>query len=162
MENKEYQKQWELKNREKRLEYKRKYYQAHKDEVSKKYQEKKEEILEKSRERYQLKKEEMKKRLKTYNKTKYGRALYLLGGYRRLDNEANRGVCTLTAQWIVDNIFSKTCHYCDESDWTKLGCDRMDNTKPHTPDNCVPCCYHCNCKKHTMGYDEFKNKTIKI
>ena len=28
MGNIEYQKQWELKNREKRLEYKRKYYQA--------------------------------------------------------------------------------------------------------------------------------------
>lgn len=161
MKQSEYQKEWEAKNREKRLEYKRKYYQTHKEEANKRYLEKKEEILEKCKERYQLRKEEFKERLKRYNKTKMGRALYLLGGYRRLDNEANRGECTLTAKWIVDNIFSNTCHYCGESDWTKLGCDRIDNTKPHTEDNIVCCCGKCNCKKHTTNYEDYINK-IKI
>lgn len=47
-------------------------------------------------------------------------------------------------QWIVDNIFDKECIYCGETDWRKLGCDRIDNTKPHTKDNVVPCCTRCN------------------
>lgn len=131
---------------------------AHRENAKRDYYKHKQERLEKSRELYQLKKEEKKERLKAYNKTKYGRALYLLGGYRRLDKEAERGECTLTAKWIVDNIFSKTCHYCDESDWTKLGCDRVDNTKPHIEDNVVPCCYKCNCKKHTTNYENYINK----
>lgn len=135
---------------------------AHRENALRDYYKHKQERLEKSRELYQFKKEEKKERLKTYNKTKYGRALYLLGGYRRLDKKSERGECTLTAQWIVDNIFSSHCQYCDEDDWTKIGCDRIDSTKPHTPENCVPCCYHCNCKKHTMGYEEFMDKTIKI
>ena len=49
------------------------------------------------------------------------------------------------AKWIVDNIYSKTCTHCGESDWHKLGCNRLDNTKPHTKDNVEPCCQHCNC-----------------
>ena len=164
MKKSEYQKQWELDNREKRLEYKRKYYQSHKDDAKKRYQEKRDEILAKRKERYELKKDEIKERLKSYNKTKYGRALYLLGGYRRLDKESSRGECTLTARWIVDNIFSNTCVYCGEKDWTKLGCDRKDSGKPHTEDNCVPCCQRCNCKKKNIGYDDYinKNKTVKI
>lgn len=161
MEQSEYQKQWELKNREKRLEYKRKYYQEHKEEANRRYQKRKKEILEKSRERYQLKKKEVKERLKTYNKTQYGRALYLLNGYKRLDKMAGRGECTLTAKWIVDNVFGSECHYCGDADWHNLGCDRVDNNKPHTEDNVVPCCYKCNCKKHLTNYEDYINK-IKI
>lgn len=160
--SKEKQKQWEIDNRERRLEYKRQYYQSHKEEARKRYEAKKAEISEKSRERYQAKKTEFAERLKAYNKTKYGRALYLLGGYRRLDKENDRGNCTITAQWIVDNIFSQPCEYCGEDDWRKIGCDRKDSSLPHTTENCVPCCYSCNCKKHKTGYEEFKNKTVKI
>lgn len=135
---------------------------AHRENAKRNYYNHKEKILEKCKERYQLNPDVFKEKCNKYHKTKYGRALYLLNGYRRLDKQGERGECTLTAQWIVDNIFSNHCQYCDEDDWTKIGCDRIDNTKPHTPENCVPCCYHCNCKKHTMGYEEFMDKTIKI
>ena len=94
-----------------------------------------------------------------YRQTPKGRAAHLISSYAANDRLYKRGECTLTAEWIVENIFSQPCHYCGETDWRKLGCDRIDNTLPHTPENVVSCCRHCNCKKHTTSYDEFVEKT---
>ena len=74
---------------------------------------------------------------------------------KREDKKRNRGKCTLTAQWIMDYIFTKKCVYCGESDWKKLGCDRIDNSKPHTEDNVVCCCGECNTKRGTKEFEEF-------
>lgn len=93
---------------------------------------------------------------------KNGRAKYLELNYKRLDEENNRGECTLTEEWIVENIFTQPCHYCGETDWRLLGADRIDNTKPHTPENVVPCCSYCNAKKHTTPYDEYMRMIGKI
>ena len=84
-----------------------------------------------------------------------GRASYLVGSYRQSDKLCNRGECTLTPEWIIDNIFTSKCHWCGETDWNKLGCDRIDNDKPHTPDNVNPCCDKCNKKRGTKTYEEF-------
>lgn len=89
-------------------------------------------------------KEECKKQKEEYHSTPFGRATYLLGGYRMQDKEAGRGETTITSDWIVDNIFTSTCTYCGETDWTKLGADRIDNEKAHTPDNCICACSKCN------------------
>lgn len=97
---------------------------------------------------------------KKHSKTKMGRANNLLNSYRRNDRKHNRGECTIKAKWIVENIFSKCCVYCGETDWTKLGCDRIDNSKPHTPENVVPCCKPCNSKKGTMSVEEYKEKML--
>ena len=51
------------------------------------------------------------------------------------------------ARWIVENIYTKPCPHCGETDWHNLGCNRLDNSKPHTIDNVEPCCFHCNCVK---------------
>ena len=50
----------------------------------------------------------------------------------------------MTAQWIVENIFSQPCAHCGENNWEKIGCNRLDNDKPHTKDNVEPCCKECN------------------
>lgn len=97
-----------------------------------------------------------------YKKTKHGRANSLVRDYRRADNAAGRGECTLTAEWIEENIFTSVCHYCGESDWTKLGADRKDSSLPHTPDNCVPCCLECNNKRGTTPYDDFMRLIKKV
>lgn len=81
-----------------------------------------------------------------YNKTPKGRAVYLLNRYKSSDKEHNRGESDLTSQWIVENIFSKPCAHCGETDWRKIGCNRLDNDKPHTKDNVEPCCGKCNRK----------------
>lgn len=92
----------------------------------------------------QKNKDRLREYKKEWSKTKYGRASMLLNGYRQKDRKYNRGECTLTAQWIVDNIFSKPCAHCGETDWYKIGCNRLDNSKPHTMDNVEPCCFDCN------------------
>lgn len=138
--------------REKNAEYNAEYQQNNKEKIAKQRAEyrknNKEKIAEQNAE---------------YRSTKYGRANNLLGGYRREDKKHNRGECTLTAEWIFDNVFSgQSCVYCGESDWMKLGCDRKDSSLPHTPENCVPCCKHCNDKKNTTPYDQFMRLIDKI
>ena len=90
------------------------------------------------------------------------RAYSMIKSYKATDKKHNRGECTLTPVWVVENIFSQPCHYCNETDWLKIGCDRIDNSLPHTPDNVVPCCFHCNCKKGVTPYDEYMKKIGKI
>lgn len=140
-------------------EAKRRWYQKNKDKILAKQTEwrknNKGHIAEYNAEYKEKNKEQITKQRAEYRLTQRGRAIQLIAGYQRNDKLYSRGECTLTADWIVDNIFSKPCHYCGRTDWTKLGCDRIDNTLPHTPDNVVPCCHHCNCKKHTTSYDEF-------
>lgn len=96
----------------------------------------------KRREKYLKEKE----RIESYNyQIPIVRARCLLSSYNTEDAKYSRGKGNLTAQWIVENIFSKSCVHCGETDWHKLGCNRLDNLKPHTMDNVEPCCYHCNC-----------------
>lgn len=97
-------------------------------------------------------------RKRDYRKTPRGRALCLISGYKRADKRHERGKCTLTAEWIIENIFNSKCYYCGETDWLKLGADRIDNSKPHTPDNVVCSCWNCNNKRQKMSFDDFKKK----
>lgn len=79
-----------------------------------------------------------------YLNTKKGRANNLLCAYRASDKRHKRGECTLTAEWIVENIFTKPCAHCGKSGWKVIGCNRLDNNKPHTIENVEPCCKECN------------------
>ena len=145
----EYMTEYRQTNKEKIAERKAKYYQANK--------EKKLEYMAKyNAEYYQANKEKKLEYHAEYNKTPMGRACNIVQGYKRADKKHNRGKCTLTAKWVVENIFPKPCHYCGETGWQIIGCDRIDNSKPHTPDNVVPCCAECNKKRHTRDYEEFK------
>lgn len=82
--------------------------------------------------------------MKEYRATKMGRAGMLLQRYKARDREKGRGECDFDAKWIVENILSKPCAHCGETDWHKIGCNRLDNSKPHTKDNVEPCCGKCN------------------
>lgn len=140
----EQHKEYVDKNREKYREYNKNSYQRNKEKV-----------LDKHKEYYV---NNLDKRIE-YTKTPIARANNLLSQYKRIDKGKNE--VDFNAQWIVDNIFSKQCVYCGESDWHKLGCDRKDNSKGHVKDNVVPCCYHCNVKKHSMNYHEYLYKINK-
>ncbi len=76
------------------------------------------------------------------------RASRLLKNYNREDMICGRGKGDLTYQWIVDNIFSKPCTHCGKTGWEIIGCNRIDNSKPHTMDNVEPCCKECNSKMY--------------
>lgn len=126
----EYSKQWAEKNKEKITESKRRYSEKHKEEIIKKYYDDK--------------------------KTRAGA---LSRSYRRNDLEYNRGKSTLTTEWLLKNVFNnQTCFYCGESDWTKLGCDRIDNAKPHAPDNVVVSCHKCNERRARQDFGVFCKK----
>lgn len=127
MDKKEYKHQWYAKNKEKILEKRKNYYQTHKSERS-----------------------------NYYKNTPYGRALYLIGAYKKEDRNHSRGECDLTAQWVIDNIFSKPCAHCGKEGWRIIGCNRLDNSKPHTMDNVEPCCVECNWKE----FGKSKSKKI--
>ena len=147
-EKKEYKAKWYQKNRDKILDRQKAYYVEHKeerDEYHKKWcQNHKEELFEYKSE-YQ----------DEYRKTPMGRAHCINSSYNQNDIKYNRGKCTLTARWIVDNIFPMPCHYCGAMGWEIMGCDRIDNSLPHTPDNVVPCCEECNKKRGSMSYEAF-------
>lgn len=159
----------ELKERQR--ERSRRYYHSHKEERLKKIKEwqtnNKEKVVdyckkaalkwyygniekaqENSRAYYDSHKKERIDYHRQYTKTQMGRASYLRSAYISEDKKYNRGECDLTAQWIVDNIFTKSCVHCGESDWHMLGCNRLDNSKPHTMDNVEPCCWKCNLSLH--------------
>ena len=147
---KEYGKQWRKKHSEYRKEYYKKHLDEEKDRMKLYY-----------KENYENIKEYIKKYItEKYYNTQYGRALYLIGAYKRADKNMGRKKGDLSPQWIVENIFSQPCHYCGETDWRKMGCDRIDNSLPHTPDNVVPCCAECNRKRGTKDYEEFKKSIL--
>lgn len=138
---------WQIKNADAHKEYTTRYNSEHK-EYYKEYE----------RLRWSNNKEKEQKRNKEYYNTKGGRAHNLIKLYRRVDSQANRGECTIDRNWIIEKIFSSSCTYCGESDWKKIGCDRIDNNLPHTPENVVCSCTDCNktrqCKKMTV--EEFR------
>ena len=156
----DYGKQYYQDNKEEIDERNKQYRQEHKEEIAERkkqyYQDNKEEIDEYKKQYQQEHKEEITEYHKQYRQTPLGRAHRLLGNYRIADKEMGRGKCTLTAQWIVDNIFTQKCHWCPETDWRELGCDRIDNSLPHTPDNVIPCCERCNKNRGKKTYDEYK------
>lgn len=156
---KQYKKQYYQENKEKRLEQIRQYYQDNREKLSEQkkqyYQTNKEKILEQNKQYYQENKEKRLEYGKQRYQTPMGRASKLANRHNQEDKKYNRGECSLTAQWIIDNIFTQKCIYCGESDWRKLGCDRKDNSLPHTPSNVVPCCGECNIKRNRKPFEEF-------
>lgn len=111
-----------VREREKRIAYQSKYNEEHREEINKRQRE------------YGAK----------YYDTPKGRACYLVSGYRCMDKNRGIGETTITQEWILENIFKSKCIYCGNDNWRELGCDRIDNNLPHTPENVVCACVSCN------------------
>ena len=146
-----------MRETDKRKKEKRKDY--YKELDRERYYRNRDSILDRKKEYYSNNREIILAKESIYRETKEGRANNLCGSYRQDDKLYNRGDCTLTKDWIIDNIFNTSCVYCGESDWRKLGCDRIDNTKAHTPENVVCACVYCNSKRgDRYSVEEFKLK----
>ena len=65
----------------------------------------------------------------------------------------------LTIEDVIELCSSK-CHYCGKE--RCLGIDRVDNSKPYTRDNCVPCCGCCNKMKMDLELSFFLNQIERI
>ena len=107
---------------------------------------------------YKEHKEEMNAYSREYRSTPIGRAKCLIGKYKQKDAEYNRGTCTLTDDYVANVLFPQGCYWCGEMDYHKLGADRIDNSKPHTPDNVVCSCWDCNNERGQMPFEEFVRK----
>lgn len=139
---KQYAKEYYLKHKEKLLNKQNEYYKTNKNIYEAYYENNKEKII-----------EHQKEYNKEYIKTPMGRASMLLCAYNYADKKRGRGNGDLTAEWIVENIFSKPCAHCGISGWKVIGCNRLDNNKPHTKDNVEPCCGKCNVSLNKMEKD---------
>lgn len=93
-------------------------------------------------------------RIKKENPIKY-RATILITSYWTKDKKKHRGKGDLTVGWLIENILLKPCAHCGKTGWDKIGCNRLDNTKPHTKDNVEPCCEDCN---NEQNYNELRKK----
>lgn len=131
---------------EKRKEYKRQYNRIHRQERKKQ-----------DKQYRQEHKEERNNYNRQYRSTQWGRANNIK--IHCIYSDKKKGFPTgktVDETWIIENIFKSRCIYCGESDWTKLGCDRIDNTKGHTPENCVCACEKCNKERgNKYTVDEF-------
>lgn len=99
--------------------------------------------------------ERVLKAMKIWHSSKGGRANNLANAYKQLDRNARRGESTITPQWIMDNIFTSKCYWCGETDWRELGCDRILQHLPHTPDNVICSCGKCNVERGIHSFDWF-------
>lgn len=146
---KDYKHQWYLANKERLLENSREYTSKNKEKCDgykkKCYLKNKDRYLQKAKEIYQ---------------TKEGRASALLKAYNKADRDKGRGEGNLTVQWIIDNIFTKKCAHCEKIGWDVIGCNRLDNSKPHTKDNVEPCCEDCNKELGLEYMHKLTSKTV--
>ena len=138
----EYNKQYREDNKEYLAEYNKQYYNTNKEYFAER----------------QKHREGEKERVKQYRGTQRGRAICIKRNYN--NDDKNRGFSTgqnINCDWIIKNIFTSKCIYCGDDDWTHLGADRIDNSKPHTPDNCVCACGLCNMARgDRFSVEEFK------
>jgi len=141
-------------------EYMKKWREEHKEYMKdawhKWYENNKERHKEHNKQYQKENKEKVDAYAKKYRTTKYGRAAKLISAYKSFDKKYGReSDFNLTHQWIIDHIFNSKCVYCGEDDWTKLGCDRIDNKKAHTTDNCVCACWTCNNARQSKDFKTF-------
>lgn len=90
------------------------------------------------------------------------KASKMISSYKHKDKINNVSVCDIDIDWMIENIMTKPCYYC--GDTHRIGCDRIDNSKGHTKDNVIPCCYDCNCaRNNNFSVEEMKviGKAIK-
>lgn len=75
------------------------------------------------------------------------KASKMVSAYKHKDKTLGfENTCDIDIDWMINKIITQKCTYC--GDTKRIGCDRIDNAKPHTKDNVVPCCYECNCARN--------------
>ena len=83
---------------------------------------------------------------KRYYLSPKGRANYLSKNYKKQDKRNGLDNGDITSEWIYNNILFKPCSHCGKEGWKLIGCNRIDDSKPHSMDNVEPCCKECNDK----------------
>ena len=155
--------EYRKKNKEKLAANKRAWYEKHKEEKAAYDKIYRAEHVEKrqnyKKEWNKRKKEHTSDYNKSYYETLLGLARRRRNHYVYEDKKAGHDTAqTVTYKWIIENILTdKSCIYCGDSEKEHLGCDRIDNSKGHTPDNIVCACPICNWERslENMTVQEF-------
>lgn len=75
----------------------------------------------------------------------------MLSSYKNKDFRKSLST-DIDRKFVYDTIHKK-CVYCGTSSY--IGLDRIDNSKGHLKDNCVPSCYRCNVTRlNNFSYNE--------
>ena len=148
-------------NREERLRKQKEYNEEHKEQIrayQKEYKANhKEERRDWERQNYQKNRERTRRYYRDWYRTKEGKATHLARFYK-WDDRKKGHECDLTSEFILNEILSKPCFYCGETDWHKIGMDRVINSLGHLQNNVVPCCCSCNASRKDTPFFEFVEK----
>lgn len=89
---------------------------------------------------------------KAYAKTAISKAIMHVSAYKKADSK--RGFVTDLTKHDILSVKSEFCVYCG---FPATGFDRVDNSRGHTKDNCVPCCLECNvARMDNFSFEEMK------
>jgi len=146
------------KKKEAKKEYNKKYRAEHK-EYYQEYMKKWEQDHKEERKAYQKARGDYYSTLNKQRRASAGRRANALSqDYRYADTDRGFDASqNVDGPWIEENIFATKCIYCGDGRWEHLGCDRIDNSKPHTADNVVCSCGICNVEREgrKMSVAEF-------
>lgn len=160
-EKKEYQHQYYIKNRERKLKEAKEYRDTHKEEIAaikKDWVARNRAHVNKKNKKYALEHPDKRQMwLDKYNQSSKAKYTRLASGYRSMDRmRFGTDEYTITKEQIKQLIESTAkCSFCGCTDINVLGLDRIDNSKPHTIDNVHVCCWHCNITRQDKTYDEY-------
>lgn len=79
-----------------------------------------------------------------------------------LSNAKKRNIAFRIPKEVCETLLSKECFYCKKQYEQPISLDRVDNSKPYTKDNVVPCCKVCNRMKLNLTFSEFISHVEKI
>lgn len=101
--------------------------------------------------------------------------LHKINGYKRQDEMMKRYVDNekyISVESVKKQLLKQynRCYVCGDTviltSWNtncsyQFTLDRIDNSKPHNKDNCLICCYYCNCREYptiVLGMNENNGK----
>lgn len=174
---KEYNKLYQLKNKEKIQQKHREWVLAnankqkeyHKNYHKEWYEKNKVQRRKELKEYQQNHRSEHVKRVQKYIKNNIGKVKEyrkqfeqsFSGRYRMYTYHAKkRGNQMLLSLQDFKDIVEKPCRYCGDSQ--KIGVDRINNTLGYTKENTSPCCSTCNYMKKAMSLEDFLSHVRKI
>lgn len=150
---------------------KKKYYTEEERKAAKRqdYYKHKERYLERAKKRYYDRREEiLEKNKQSCHRSEYRKKYYeTIDGYARMlfyaYLNADRKHCRvgeelpedyITVEYVKQTI-QQSCVYSGETDWRKMGLDRIDNNLPHLKSNCLPCSTKCNRERGSKNYNDY-------
>lgn len=168
---KECRKEYYQENKQAELEQNKVYHSKHKVEIAK-YQkvyhrqytvEHREELNEYQKQWYNDNREAILEYWKRYSETLRGHSKMIRQGNISADRKQGRIGDELPPNYPTIEDYMELLQQRDFYDgkqyhFTEMGLDRIDNSKPHTLGNVVPCTTKHNIERHTIPFDVFKAK----